>query len=282
MRAHRGSVRNRETSNGRRMLHKASFVSDEHSNSPSSMGFLHLSAELRNEVYINLGLGTIIRPPKASHRRLGCCIDDYCGSNDHYSGEDFVPKDLLNLGSTCKKLCLEIRPLIFARSPLLLTTSQLCIFQASRFRHQLFDFYPWLYVYKLVLHILPFDLIPYDIVPIDMANMGTLTLPEQQERSVDEQLRILGKLDLSKIELVLLYPDCYLGEDWYSRPLISLLKPISGASNIRFESCSKYNDHGLPFTEFNEHGETFTYEGRELAKMRQMLAEMADKVTRGE
>ena len=132
----------------------AGFISDTYSNSPVSIGFFHLPPELRNEVYVYLGLGTIIRPPKASYRTMRSCFVDHCSSSDHYSGEDFVPKDLLNFGSTCKKLCLEIRPLIFSRSTLLLTTSQLEYFHTYRFRHQLLDFWPWFYVHKLVLHIL--------------------------------------------------------------------------------------------------------------------------------
>lgn len=179
----------------------AGFISDTYSNSP---------------VYVYLGLGTIIRPPKASYRTMRSCFVDHCSSNDHYSGEDFVPKDLLNFGSTCKKLCLEIRPPIFSRSTLLLTTSQLECFHTYSFRHQLLGFWPWFYVRKLVLHILWDD----------------------TEGEARKQLHILGKLDLSKVELVILY-SCYrLRKERYYVDISRHLRPLSGAHNIRFETCS--------------------------------------------
>jgi hypothetical protein len=107
-----------------------------------------------------------------------------CDPSDEYDVEYFLPKDLLALSSTCKELCLEIRRLIFIRSALVLTTFQLRTFHANRFRHQLFDFRPWYYVRKLVLHIL-------------LTYKGS---------GPQDQLRILGNLDLSKIEPVFLVP----------------------------------------------------------------------------
>lgn len=248
---------------------RAGLILDQLLQPPISIGFLSMPAELRDEVYVVLGLGTIIRPVKASYRRLGCCIADHCGSNEHYSGEDFVPKDLLNLASTCKQLCLEIRPLIFARSTLLLTSSQLRMFHTYRFRHQLLDFWPWFHVRKLVLHILPGHFTP------------SLKRAERQQRNVGEQLRTLGKLDLSKAELVILYPYSLLGEHWYYVDILALLRPLCGAPNIRFETCSKLNDRGEPFTEFHEHGEAFTWEGREMAELKRMFAEMATESAAG-
>lgn len=242
---------------------------NEQAPSSTSARFLSLPTELRDEVYVYLGLGTTIRPANAGYRRLGCCIADYCGSNDYYGGEDYVPKDLLNLASTCKQLCLEIRPLIFGRSTLLLTSSQLRTFHMYRFRHQLFDFWPWFYVRKLVLHILPGHFTP------------SLKRAERQQRNFGGQLRTLAKLDLSKTELVILYPYSLLGEHWYYIDILALLRPFCSAPNIRFETCSKLNDRGEPFTEFHEYGETFTKEGKELSKLKRMFAEMAAESVAG-
>ena len=167
----------------------------------SSVGFFSLPAELRDAIYVYLGLGTDIRPANAVK---------YRGWSDRYTGPDFAPKDLLNLAATCRKLCLEIRPLVFARSTLFLTSPQLRMFHTYSFRHQLLDFWPWAYVRRLVLHIVP-------------------------DHSVDgsRELRTLGKLDLSKIDLVILFP--------YNFDILALPNPLRRAPNVQFKTCSRLN-----------------------------------------